>query len=192
MSGTFQDEVAGKPAKRSRGFPAGTLILTGRGYTPVEDVAIGDMALDGDMRWRKVKGTFENKGATRLLKGHGHPGLHVGEGTALHLRLRRCFKNARKGEPVDRDFSKPSWVTPDQAGDAHYWATPTRFQGFAIPPIRRMENQYVIEPDEDTLWLSGYLVGSGTPHGRTDRDMSRIAASADQRRLQAFMDRIGR
>ena len=53
-------------------FPAGTLILTARGLTPIEEVERGDLVLTHENRWRPVTATMERVGDTILVSGHGH------------------------------------------------------------------------------------------------------------------------
>lgn len=52
-------------------FPAGTLILTGRGLLPIEQVTVGDMVLTHKGRWRAVTHIGTKFAPTIRLKGQG-------------------------------------------------------------------------------------------------------------------------
>lgn len=50
-------------------FVAGTLVLTSRGYIPIEDVQVGDLVLTHKNRWKKVLRTGSKESETYLFKG---------------------------------------------------------------------------------------------------------------------------
>lgn len=56
-------------------FPAGTLIITKRGFIPIEEVVEGDFVLTHKNRWRKVTCIGSETGELVSVKGQGHWGL---------------------------------------------------------------------------------------------------------------------
>lgn len=56
-------------------FPAGALVLTDRGFTPIEEVRVGDLALTHLGRWRRVTAVGSHIGDTVVLRGQGSPGI---------------------------------------------------------------------------------------------------------------------
>lgn len=55
-------------------FPAGTLVMTERGYVPIETVRVGDVVLTHTGQWHKVTAVGAKPGKTIILKGN-HYGL---------------------------------------------------------------------------------------------------------------------
>ena len=51
-------------------FPAGTMILTSKGYVNIEDVKVGDQVLTHKNRWRTVTATGHREAETVILKGN--------------------------------------------------------------------------------------------------------------------------
>lgn len=56
-------------------FPAGTLVLTRRGYLCIEEVAVGDEVLTHRGRWRPVTATGSEYAYLVRVKGQGHWGM---------------------------------------------------------------------------------------------------------------------
>lgn len=56
-------------------FPAGALVLTARGFTPIEDVKVGDLVLTHRNHWKRVAATGSHIGETITLKGQGSSGI---------------------------------------------------------------------------------------------------------------------
>lgn len=54
-------------------FPAGALVLTCRGFTPIERVRVGDLALTHRGRWRPVTAVGSRIADTVVLTGRGAP-----------------------------------------------------------------------------------------------------------------------
>lgn len=92
--------VAGFPC-----FAAGTLVLTARGYVPIEEVGPGDYVVTHRGRWRRVSRSMRREGAelqevtvsgARLTTTPEHPFLARPEGFRPHGR--------------ERHFGEPGWV----------------------------------------------------------------------------------
>jgi hypothetical protein len=60
-------------------FPEGTMILTDRGYRPIEAIEVGDLVLTHAGRWKHVTNVMVSRKPTRLIRTHGHPGLRVSD-----------------------------------------------------------------------------------------------------------------
>ena len=58
-------------------FPAGTLVLTDRGYFSIEDIRVGDKVLTHRARWRRVTAIGSESSDLLTVKGQGHWGLRV-------------------------------------------------------------------------------------------------------------------
>jgi DNA (cytosine-5)-methyltransferase 1 len=56
-------------------FPEGALVLTRRGYVPIEAVRVGDEVLTHKARWRKVSHVGSDFSEVVVVKGQGHFGL---------------------------------------------------------------------------------------------------------------------
>jgi len=56
-------------------FPAGTLVLTRRGYLPIEAVIVGDEVLTHRARWRTVQAVGSEEANLIRVRGQGHWGL---------------------------------------------------------------------------------------------------------------------
>lgn len=108
--------VGGSPC-----FPAGSLVLTGRGFIPIEQVEIGDLALTHRGNWKRVIDKGSHIGDTIILKGQGTPGI---ECTPNHKFLagHREF-HQKKTRGVTRSWSEfvpDDWVpAADMTG--HMW-----------------------------------------------------------------------
>ena len=59
-------------------FAAGTLVLTERGYIPIEEIAVGDIVLTHRGRWQRVTSTMRRDGAEIWkIKGFGIPDTYT-------------------------------------------------------------------------------------------------------------------
>lgn len=140
-------------------FPAGTLVMTREGYTPIEEIQIGDEVLTHQSRWRKVTETSSARRPLISIKGHGHPGIAVSPEHPFLARLRKDIWDTEP--PGDRRTLEPQdWVPASALDKGWYWATPTSFPGANIPSIdgHSMEAD---ESDERLLWLAGRYLGDG-------------------------------
>ena len=61
-------------------FPAGTLILTKRGFVSIEQVCVDDMVLTHMNRWMPVTHTMTKTSDTIFVKSKGYPPLEVTSG----------------------------------------------------------------------------------------------------------------
>lgn len=106
-------------------FPAGTLVLTEKGYIPIEEVKVGMKVLTHLGRWKTITAAGSKTGETVVLRGN-HYGL---ECTPNHP-IYSCIENK-----IDAD---KEWV-PAKDMDGRLWAVPNTaellpasfLQGFA-------------------------------------------------------------
>ena len=117
-------------------FVAGTLILSTRGWIPIEDIRLGDFVLTHKNRWKRVYSTMQSLKKTVTVKGHGHCGLGV---TPEHkfwgrqyARYYPKFKNGKRGN-IKR-FKNPDWI-PVKDLTTGYWATPIDAASLPVPAV---------------------------------------------------------
>lgn len=121
-------------------FPAGTLILTDRGYRPIEQIEIGELVLTHRGRWQHVTDVMTSRKSTRLIRTHGHPGLRVSDEHPFYARL-------GKNGPIE-------WVRAGDIERGHYVASPIAFSDLPPPEL----------PDCEGLW---WIVGKYLAEGWT-------------------------
>lgn len=132
-------------------FPAGTLVLTKRGYQAIETISVGDEVLTHRGRWRRVTETSNTARPILSIRGHGHPGLRVSPEHPFYVRRHQ------------RDTAE--WAPASVVGKGMYWATPWKFPEAEVPPVpgRGMS----ITPG--LLWLAGRYAGDGWTRLTEDR-----------------------
>lgn len=140
-------------------FPKGTLVLTGAGYTPIEDVKVGDFALTHKGRWREVTNVMVTKKPLLTIKGHGHPGLSVSGEHPFYVRERgkELIKGTRNYRPV---LSQPCWKNAETLVKGDYWATPVTYPDSEAPTVPMYDGR-TLEVTEDLMWLAGRYVADG-------------------------------
>jgi hypothetical protein len=91
-------------------FPQGTMVLTNRGYRPIEQLVVGDLVLTHRGRWRPVAETMHTYKRVRTIRTHGHPGLTVSDEHPFYA----CTRDA-----------EPTWTPAKDLARGHYVAAPT-------------------------------------------------------------------
>jgi Hint domain/LAGLIDADG-like domain len=137
-------------------FPAGTLVLTDRGYRPIEDLKRGQRVLTHRGRWRSISETMRRHGDTVTVKGHGHPGLEV---TPNHRFL--CRTRTPRWLHGPFQIGAPAWVSAESLGGL-YWATPLDVEPLEIPPVGGRGMDFTPQ----FWWLIGRWLGDGWIVGR--------------------------
>lgn len=137
-------------------FPAGTLILTRNGYSPIEEIVEGQEVLTHRGRWRKVTKAMFAQREIMTVKGYGHPGLRVSGEHPFFIRHRSDEWNNEKRR-YQRQLSDPAWVKASEIKRGDFWATPTEFPQEPIPAVGGRG----CEINERLLWLAGLYVGDG-------------------------------
>jgi site-specific DNA-cytosine methylase len=143
-------------------FAPGTMILTSRGYIPIEEVCVGDLVLTHKLRWRPVTATMRTLREEMIVKGYGHPGIACSTGHPFYVKRRSDVwnNNARR---IDISYSGAEWrKAKDIKPDADYWGVPTSYESLNIPEMRKHSRKgHVLPIDKRLLWLAGRYVGDG-------------------------------
>lgn len=148
-------------------FPAGTMILTDRGYRPIETLAEGDRVLTHAGRYRRVYATMRAEKTVRQIDVQGVPTIIVSDEHPFYARaMHNVWDNGTRH--YRRTLAPAAWVpakdlragaAPMNAagGDRHFCATPCSFEHIAIPEVGGRG----IVLDERLMWLAGRYVGDG-------------------------------
>ncbi|OEZ92169.1 C-5 cytosine-specific DNA methylase [Janthinobacterium sp. HH107] len=137
-------------------FPAGTLVMTDKGYRAIETIQVGDRVLTHKLRWRAVT---ECSSATRPLieiRGHGHPGILVSPEHPFYTRTQyRTWNNERRS--YDHALRAPEWMPASTVQKGLYWAAPCTFPESVAPDVAGRG----IDMSDELLWLAGRYLGDG-------------------------------
>ena len=136
-------------------FPAGTMVLTRRGYAAIETIGVGDEVLTHERRWRRVTSTMSTRKPVLTLRGHGHPGLRV---SAEHPFLVRQRSQPHRGGPWS--LGPAAWTPAGNLAKGAYWATPTAFPG-AEPPAIPVYRGRSLKVSPELMWLAGRYIADG-------------------------------
>lgn len=135
-------------------FAAETLILTARGYIPIETIKVGDSVLTHKGRWKPVTSVMARDQAPLWQVKVAHPITTTAE-HPFYTRLQgRVWNNSRRR--YDRTFSPPDWTV---ASEMVPWKHRV---GHVLPPIVQP-----IEADEAIWWLGGRYLADGYRQRRT-------------------------
>lgn len=136
-------------------FPAGALVLTACGFTPIENVKVGDLVLTHRNHWKRVLATGSHIGETIMLKGQGSSGV---ECTPNHpfwagRRYRGPWDNGRRRYPTL--FAVDGW-TPAADMPGRMWLN----MGANVPelPIPALEN---VTFNAEFFYFVGRFLGDG-------------------------------
>lgn len=129
-------------------FHPSTMILTEKGYVPIQHVKVGDLVLTHKGRWRPVTAVMTTRKETRRIVGHGHPGLRV---SAEHPFWAAKRANKYKVGGV------PAWIAAKDLAPGDYWATPTKYEPLPVPEIGGRG----MPMDARLWWLVGAYVANG-------------------------------
>jgi hypothetical protein len=145
----------------SAGFPCfakGTLVLTERGYSPIEEIVVGDRVLTHKGRWRKVNATMSKANAhLRRVDAQGCPGIIT---TDEHPFLAR--KPKRIGHFSKRIFLPEEWIASKSIKRLHI--------GQVLPDCNSQDKH-----DAAFWWVVGRYLADGWRVDRLDRkDSGRV------------------
>ena len=170
-------------------LPAGTLVITKRGFVPIEDIVPGDTVWTHLKRWRAVTATATKYRPTVLIKGKGHYGMVASE---HHPFFASSWVNAidAEGHPLTV-LGRPGWIRAAEMEGAHWSActgvggrqdVPFESTGFARGPKRGRLYGFQARSAE-AAWVLGHWVAEGScaasgssNGGRLDRIYFSIAA----------------
>ena len=138
-------------------FPAGTLVITADGFTPIEDVCVGDLVLTHLGRWRTVKqvgGHIATKTVT--LQGQGHWGLEcTPEHPFLSADVYRTSPRKSDGKRTNkRNLSAAKWCAAAEMLGKR-WATPRSIEPLPVDPCPLGD----LTPE--LCWIIGRWLGDG-------------------------------
>lgn len=164
--------VAGPPC-----FAAGTLILTWRGYQPIEDVHSGDVVLTHLGRWKPVTAVMRRDDAVlRTVKAVGTPAITT---TDDHPFLGR--PSARHWDNVRRRYVRAwgvgQWVEASQLSTSWYL-------GQTLPQATQSEG------DCAYWWMVGRYLADGWRARRAGRRGGRVIICASKAEADVVEGRI--
>lgn len=161
-------------------FPAGTLVLTDKGYVEIEKIKIGDKVLTHKGRWKTVTNTGSKIANTIKLQGN-HYGLECTPNHPIYcadIKQEKYKFNSGWGRKLN--FNKTYfWVRADEMKD-RYWGTPTHIDYIPIaPPVYSGNGREKEMPvmNEAFFYFIGRWLGdgwvrngqrSGRPKGQTN------------------------
>ena len=140
-------------------FPAGTMILTRRGYRAIERVQVGEEVLTHERRWRAVTATMTSVRPLQRLRGHGHPGLLVSAEHPFLVRRRTDVWSKTKGRS-ERVLAEAGWVPAGELSRGVYWASPFEFPADS-PPAVPVFKRRATEITPEIMWLAGRYIADG-------------------------------
>lgn len=138
-------------------FPAGTMILTDKGYRAIENINVGDIVLTHKGNWKKVTAIGNREAETYLLKGNitiettaNHPIY------ASNVKCECSYKSDGKRSHRKKLINVGQWInSSDMAGKQ--WATPLSSEKLPIPiPVKTEVNQKSMPNMNNDFW---YFVG---------------------------------
>lgn len=154
----------------------GQLILTKRGWVPIEEVVVGDYTLTHLGRWRMVTHVWD-RGVRDVVevKAQGHHGFKVTPDHRLMARRSRRGSKAKDGHK-GKVLEAPEWITPanwewnDGSGRmvTNLSTSPTFVEPCELPDQMRPayasgRQNYVADfLDDDWLWLYGLYLAEGS------------------------------
>lgn len=151
-------------------FPAGTMVLSARGYVAIETLRVGDLVLTHNGRWRPVTQTMTTTRNLFEVKAAGNIPVRVsGEHPFYARKSGHRWNNERRA--YDRTLTDADWVKVTElcldaapmnkaGGNCSYWATPNRSDALPIPQISTTRGRsHAISPK--LMWLAGRYLGDG-------------------------------
>lgn len=137
-------------------FPSGTLVMTDKGYRPIERIRVGDMVLTHKLRWRAVTECSSTVRPLIEIRGHGHPGLRVSQEHPFYTREQfRVWNNDRR--TYDHFLHPETWTPASAVDKGIYWAAPHSFPASVAPSVAGRG----IDLTDEFLWLAGRYLGDG-------------------------------
>ncbi|MCM1223291.1 MAG: DNA cytosine methyltransferase [Lachnospiraceae bacterium] len=138
-------------------FPAGTLILTDKGYIPIESVKIGDVVLTHKGNWKKVTAVGNRKAETYYLKGNIT--IETTENHPIYSAdiKWKGFHNPNGKRSRKKELSDIGKWTPAINMGGKQWATPAASNELPIPTVHKIDiNQKDMPVMNAEFW---YFVG---------------------------------
>ena len=145
-------------------FPKGTLVLTDKGYIPIEKVCSGMKVLTHKGRWRKITATGSKLGETVVLKGN-HYGLECTPNHPIYSSGERkyysCLENGKHRNQIILTNEK-SWISAGEM-NGHLWGVPNHTDALPIAsPFYSLRKEKKFPPlSEKLFYFVGRWLGNG-------------------------------
>ena len=140
-------------------FPAGTLVLTNKGYRPIEELRCGDIVFTHKGNWKPISAIGYKQSHTVKIKGNhygiittpNHPFYSAEQGTQWN------------GNGYTRTLEKIGGWTAAAEMQGKRWAVPNSIHGIAIPHIAQTSAKQNTPPaiDQDLMYIIGRWLGDG-------------------------------
>lgn len=146
-------------------FPAGTLVLTDRGYVEIENIKRDMKVLTHKGRWRKVTAVGSKMGETVILQGN-HYGLECTPNHPIYsAEIKHYYPRLQNRKRADiRLISEDKNWTPAENMQSKLWAVPNKIEKIPITkPCYTGDYREKVLPsmDEDFFYFVGRWLGDG-------------------------------
>ena len=140
-------------------FPAGTLVLTNKGYRPVEELRCGDIVFTHKGNWKPISAIGYKQSHTVKLKGN-HYGIIT---TPNHPFYSAEQGKQWNGNGYTRTLEKIGGWTAAAEMQGKRWAVPNFIHGIDIPHIEQTSAKQNTPPaiDQDLMYIIGRWLGDG-------------------------------
>ena len=140
-------------------FPAGTLVLTNKGYRPIEELRCGDIVFTHKGNWKPISAIGCKKSHTVKLKGN-HYGIIT---TPNHPFYSAEQGKQWNGNGYTRTLEKIGGWTAAAEMKGKRWAVPNSIHGIDIPHIAQTSAKQNTPPaiDQDLMYIIGRWLGDG-------------------------------
>ena len=140
-------------------FPAGTLVLTNKGYRPIEELRCGDIVFTHKGNWKPISAIGYKQSNTVKLKGN-HYGIIT---TPNHPFYSAEQGKQWNGNGYTRTLEKIGEWTDAAEMQGKRWAVPNSIHGIAIPHIAQTSAKQNTPPaiDQDLMYIIGRWLGDG-------------------------------
>ena len=139
-------------------FPAGTMVLSEKGYVPIETLKVGDLVCTHLGNWKPIEATGHKDAETIKVSG-GHYGIVCTENHPFYAKKEEYRHTHRDG--VIRGLSEAKWVeAKDMLG--HRFGAIKTISPLEIPEMRQDDNSKPPLPiNEELMYIVGRWLGDG-------------------------------
>lgn len=139
-------------------FPAGTMVLSKKGYVPIETLKVGDLVCTHLGNWKPIEATGHKDAETIKVSG-GHYGIVCTENHPFYAKKEEYRHTHRDG--VIRGLSEAKWVeAKDMLG--HRFGAIKTISPLEIPEMRQADNSKPPLPiNEELMYIVGRWLGDG-------------------------------
>ncbi len=177
-------------------FPAGTLVLTDKGYEPIESIRAGDKVLTHKGNWKPVSSVGYKYSRTVKMKGH-HYGVIA---TPNHPFYSAEQGKSWNGNGYTRTLENVGEWTPAEEMQDKLWAVPNCISGLRMPSIERTSERQnkLPEINEDLMYIIGRYLGDGwvrngqRPHRTEGQTWGQIFICANKNKADYLEERMHR